>query len=302
MSTAAEQKLTRREEYLFKAKLAEQTERYDDMAVWMRKIVELNDESSPELTVEERNLLSVAYKNVIGARRSSWRVVSAIEQKEESRGKQECCKNIKYAREQVEKELREMAAEILDLLQTKLIPHAKTADSIVFYYKMQGDYNRYLAEIATGTAREEVAKRSLDAYSQATDKATTELQPTHPIRLGLALNFSTPMNPRGTPRRVTSENSLRIPDVAGHLPYFPAYCAFCQLSRHPHNCSPVNHEINWTVCVVLKFRSAPEHFSLPISFDVTSDFPITLSQQSTCLKESGFTHSGCRTSRLEHST
>ncbi|KAL7061281.1 hypothetical protein AAHC03_09491 [Spirometra sp. Aus1] len=190
MSTAAEQKLTRREEYLFKAKLAEQTERYDDMAVWMRKIVELNDESSPELTVEERNLLSVAYKNVIGARRSSWRVVSAIEQKEESRGKQECCKNIKYAREQVEKELREMAAEILDLLQTKLIPHAKTADSIVFYYKMQGDYNRYLAEIATGTAREEVAKRSLDAYSQATDKATTELQPTHPIRLGLALNFS----------------------------------------------------------------------------------------------------------------
>ncbi|BHF72110.1 hypothetical protein SprV_0401517300 [Sparganum proliferum] len=136
MSTAAEQKLTRREEYLFKAKLAEQTERYDDMAVWMRKIVELNDESSPELTVEERNLLSVAYKNVIGARRSSWRVVSAIEQKEESRGKQECCKNIKYAREQVEKELREMAAEILDLLQTKLIPHAKTADSIVFYYKM----------------------------------------------------------------------------------------------------------------------------------------------------------------------
>ncbi|BHF72111.1 hypothetical protein SprV_0401517400 [Sparganum proliferum] len=75
------------------------------------------------------------------------------------------------------------------------------------------------------------------------------------------------MNPRGTPRRVISENSLRIPDMAGHLPYFPAYCAFCQLSRHPHNCSPVNHEINWTVCVVLKFRSAPEHFSLPISFD-----------------------------------
>ncbi|VDL99355.1 unnamed protein product [Schistocephalus solidus] len=143
------------------------------MAVWMRKIVELNDESSPELTVEERNLLSVAYKNVIGARRSSWRVVSAIEQKEESRGKQECCKNIKFAREQIEKELREMAAEILNLLQTK-----------------QGDYNRYLAEIATGIEREEVAKQSLKAYSQATEKATTELQPTHPIRLGLALNFS----------------------------------------------------------------------------------------------------------------
>ena len=38
-----------------------------------------------DLTVEERNLLSVAYKNVIGARRASWRIVTSIEQKEESK-------------------------------------------------------------------------------------------------------------------------------------------------------------------------------------------------------------------------
>ena len=39
-----------------------------------------------ELTVEERNLLSVGYKNVIGARRASWRILSSIEQKEENKG------------------------------------------------------------------------------------------------------------------------------------------------------------------------------------------------------------------------
>ncbi len=68
-----------REDRVFMAKLAEQAERYDEMLESM-KVVATYD---TELTVEERNLLSVAYKNVIGARRASWRIASSIEQKEE---------------------------------------------------------------------------------------------------------------------------------------------------------------------------------------------------------------------------
>lgn len=58
-----------------------------------------------------------------------------------------------------------------------------------FYYR-KGDYHRYLAEFATGSDRKEAAENSLVAYKAASDIAMTELPPTHPIRLGLALNFS----------------------------------------------------------------------------------------------------------------
>jgi len=97
---------------------------------------------------------------------------------------------IRSYRDQVEKELREICQDILDVLDKHLIPSSTTGESKVFYYKMKGDYHRYLAEFATGNDRKEAAENSLVAYKAASDIAMTELPPTHPIRLGLALNFS----------------------------------------------------------------------------------------------------------------
>ena len=78
------------------AKLAEQAERYDEMVTEMKKVAQMVAEQ--ELSVEERNLLSVAYKNVIGARRASWRIISNIEQKEESKGNSSQVERIKKYR------------------------------------------------------------------------------------------------------------------------------------------------------------------------------------------------------------
>lgn len=177
--------MAERDDNVYKAKLAEQAERYDEMVDFMKKVASLDE----ELTVEERNLISVAYKNVIGARRASWRILSSLESKEESKGDSHVELTRQY-KAQVEKELREICHDVLDVLEKHLIPAAGSGESKVFYYKMKGDYHRYLAEFATGNDRKEAAENSLVAYKAASDIATTELATTHPIRLGLALNFS----------------------------------------------------------------------------------------------------------------
>jgi len=179
--------MAEREESVYQAKLAEQAERYDEMVESMKKVAK----QGTDLSVEERNLLSVAYKNVIGARRASWRIVSSLEQKDEKQPVPEEKSAItKEYRKQIETELNDICQDVLKVIENHLIPSATTGEGRVFYYKMKGDYYRYLAEFATGVERKNSAELSLVAYKAATDIAMTDLQPTHPIRLGLALNYS----------------------------------------------------------------------------------------------------------------
>jgi len=180
----ADDKALSKDDLVQRAKLAEQAERYDDMATAMKSVTEENI----ELSNEERNLLSVAYKNVVGARRSSWRVISSIEQKSDSGDKKQSM--AKAYKQKVEKELQDICNDVLRLLDEYLIKKATSTESKVFYLKMKGDYYRYLAEVAGGEQKQEVVKKSQTAYEEAYEFAKSKMQPTHPIRLGLALNFS----------------------------------------------------------------------------------------------------------------
>ncbi|KAI3829555.1 hypothetical protein L1987_03681 [Smallanthus sonchifolius] len=117
-----------REENVDMAKLSEQTERYEEIVEFMEKVsASLSD--TEELTVEECNLLSVAYKDIIGDRRASWRIISSIEQKEESHGNQDHVSVIKHYRSKIEKELSDICGGILKLLDSKLVPSASSGDS-----------------------------------------------------------------------------------------------------------------------------------------------------------------------------
>eukprot|EP01029_Cantina_marsupialis_P016325 TRINITY_DN362_c0_g1_i1.p1 TRINITY_DN362_c0_g1~~TRINITY_DN362_c0_g1_i1.p1 ORF type:complete len:249 (-),score=59.91 TRINITY_DN362_c0_g1_i1:287-1033(-) len=175
-----------RDKLVFLAKLAEEVERYDEMIKHVKALAQLGN----QLTVDERNLLSVAYKNVIGSRRASWRVLHAIEQKEREKGEAAThVEQIETYKNKVEKELDEISAELLELLEKHLLPNDESLEGKVFYMKMAGDYHRYLAEFKAADNRTQSAENARKAYDDAS-KMAAELKPTDPIRLGLALNFS----------------------------------------------------------------------------------------------------------------
>lgn len=88
------------------------------------------------MTVDERNLLSVAYKNVVGTRRASWRIISSIEQKEESKGGDKHVVTIREYRQKIETELEQVCQDVLEVLDKSLIPNAESGESKVFYHKM----------------------------------------------------------------------------------------------------------------------------------------------------------------------
>eukprot|EP01015_Nassula_variabilis_P019130 TRINITY_DN319_c0_g2_i14.p1 TRINITY_DN319_c0_g2~~TRINITY_DN319_c0_g2_i14.p1 ORF type:complete len:247 (-),score=55.21 TRINITY_DN319_c0_g2_i14:114-854(-) len=174
-----------RDELIYMSKIAEQTERFEDMLDYMKRVAQ----SGQELSIEERNLLSVAYKNTVGSRRTAWRALSSIQQKEEQKGGQHKSLLTDY-QARIEKELSQYCNDILDLLDKTLVPIATASESKVFYLKMKGDYWRYIAEYAQGDLLKRATEGAADAYQAASDIANKELKTTHPIRLGLALNYS----------------------------------------------------------------------------------------------------------------
>jgi 14-3-3 protein epsilon len=174
-----------RDEYLYLAKLYERAEKFDDMVKWINKFVQLDS----NLTHDERNILSAGYKNVISAKRASWRLLHSLEKKEEKKNSP----NLGYLLEikgRVEDEMRKICDEIQDTLDKYLIPNSKDYETKVFYLKLKGDYYRYRAEFTAAQENENATNLAEKAYREAYEIAEKNIPISSSTRLGLALNFS----------------------------------------------------------------------------------------------------------------
>ena len=165
------------------ARVAEQAERFDDMVGFLKQVV---GSKSEDFTTEERNLLSVGFKNQIGSKRTAIRTISAIEQNPKY---QKFNDGLTKYKKQIEQELYNQCIEIVNVVKDSCMAKATTDETKAFFYKMIGDYYRYVAECASGDQLDTVKNGALENY-QLASKTSESLNACNPIRLGLALNFS----------------------------------------------------------------------------------------------------------------
>merc|ERR1712086_62190 len=169
------------EEKIFLARVAEQAERFEDMVDFLAKVL---DTKGADVSSDERNLLSVAFKNLISSKRAACRTIAAIEQNPKYSKYSDALTSYKMT---IEDKLTKDCEHIIDMINKKVLAKACDGESKAFFVKMVGDYYRYIAENAKGALMESVKQNALKAYNEANQ---ITLPPCNPIKLGLALNFS----------------------------------------------------------------------------------------------------------------
>jgi len=169
------------EQNIFLARVAEQAERFEDMVEYLSKVLDVKGQ---DVSADERNLLSVAFKNLISSKRAACRTIAAIEQNPKYSKFSDALSEYKQG---IEKQLTEDCEMIIKMINDKVLGKTCDGEPKAFFVKMVGDYYRYISENAKGDKLEEVKQNALKAYQDANG---ITLPPCNPIKLGLALNFS----------------------------------------------------------------------------------------------------------------
>ncbi len=177
-----------RDEFIYLARIHDRAEKYEDMVKFIIQFCKMD----PNLNPEERDLLAAGFKNLISTKRNSWRILDLMERKEEKKKSNNliCLKEVKS---QVESEIKRLCNDIQNLLEEYVIPASEQIDdkeALVFYFKLQGDYFRYRAEVTTQSEFDKCVDEAESAYHKAYELAENELIISNPLRLGVALNFS----------------------------------------------------------------------------------------------------------------
>ena len=171
---------------MYMALLSDQCQRYEEMIKSIEDMIKTRDK---DISQNERNLLIIAYRNLINPKRLSLRTIMAYETKEKKKETSMYLPYIREYREKIENEITKICQNLIFTIDNDLLKKASETESKVFYIKIKGDFNRFMGEYAQGDLREKVIKDGLSSYQEAYNLAK-ELPTFNLIFLGLCLNYS----------------------------------------------------------------------------------------------------------------
>ena len=175
---------TPKNKYIYQALLAEKCHRYKDMVSILEEYAEKKE---TELNNEERNLLAQAYKNKLEIYRKVLKQLKLKESDEKNKETDNLFNYLEY-KEAYENKMIEKIKEMIDFIN-QLLQKTEDKEGILLYYKLIGDFNRYIAEFAEGDLREKAINECIDYYPKAYEMAK-EIYPLNIISLGTKLNYS----------------------------------------------------------------------------------------------------------------
>ncbi|CAD8086137.1 unnamed protein product [Paramecium sonneborni] len=176
-----------REDLIYMAKLCEQTERFQDMITYIRQVAMMEQ----ELSIEERNLLSISYKNYIGNFRFAMRVLFKLTnypQQNQSEDQQNKIKLISSYQNQLEIEVTAQCQDLINVIDFNLLKNNYKPEDKIFFFQMKNDAFRYLQEFVSIDKLQPILDQSEDTQKQIVNLFQKEISKTDPIWLGLALS------------------------------------------------------------------------------------------------------------------
>ena len=174
------------EKKIYLAMLAEQCERYEDMIEILEEMIKLKKE---EINCDERNLISIAYKNYINEIRNSIKIILSYEKKEIQDQNSLYLNYIKEYKEKIIKELEKECVKVCDNIQNLIFPKIENRETKVFFGKMKGDYYRYIAENTEGEIKKKYSDLCFKTYNESLIESNN-LSYKNSAKLGLLLNLS----------------------------------------------------------------------------------------------------------------
>ena len=132
---------TKYEKNIYLAMLAEQCNRFEEMVTFLEDLLSSRDK---DLNSDERNLLSIAYKNSVSSRRTALRTIIAYETKEKKKETSNFLPYIQEYRKKVEEELFAKCKNVIKVIDTQLLKKAEDDEAKPISYMSISNYYRML--------------------------------------------------------------------------------------------------------------------------------------------------------------